>query len=57
MSDYKMGGGQGGGGKSSSSIPGAGATSGFNESCLGNGKGGRMGATEGAGTQYPDIKK
>lgn len=53
MADYS----NSGGGKSSGSIPGGGATSGFNEHCLGDGKGGRKGATEGAGTQYPDIKK
>lgn len=46
-----------GGSKSTSSIPGGGATSGFNDHCLGDGKGGRKGAGEGAGTSYPDIKK
>ena len=46
-----------GGSKSSSSIPGAGGSSGFNEHCLGNGTGSRKGASDGAGKAYPDIKK
>ena len=39
-------------GTSSTSIPGGGATSPFNEDCLGSGKGGRKGAGDGAGKQW-----
>lgn len=45
---------------SAKNIPGAGASSGFNEKCLGNGSG-KMGngmkETSGAGKTYSDSKK
>lgn len=54
--DYGSSGKGRGGFSSADSIPGGGAKSPHNESCLGSGKGGDMGkAGSGAGKSYPGV--
>lgn len=57
MESYGSGSKRSGGYGSASQIPGGGASSPHNESCLGTGKGGDMGKTGGgAGKTYSDVK-